>query len=714
MSDHRVVVSAHIANGDKTMNNHQETNRKNTSSTVIASSNGSARYRDDDRPPHGVEIESSSFFKATNQETEYAERRGLLPGGGPNRRSSSSLRRKQFDIRLRHLLQDTEQDASTAPDWRRAYWLGLALFLALLVFWILDSLKDPVFGAITGDLERLQPIAKLISVAFTIATVILTEYVTSNDNTTAVTAAVSTTRSSPFVSSNNDDDDNDNCKMADQFVDDAVPWQTIRTETSHEAAAQRGPSSSSLSSPHDDQARISVAIFSTIGIPYCIFFGLVAYCLQFNPNTRLMMVNDPTAAAASAQQPQQQQQAIPLDHDSSTQLLWRYLAYAWFAAIESYGSIVVATFWWYVNSTVSLHDAEAFYGIIIGVAQVGALAGSTMITMHIWTSVTLTISACLIIILHIVVMQLYDRYFPPTQPPQPQVQPHPPQEDVILEDQDDGGGDDDDDAAKQLRHHHHHQQQQEPHNVWSGLHLILQHNYVLLILGVSCLDEISLTCLNYQMTMIGWAKFDAADFGTFIGRYGQMVNLVSIVLSSLVFPRLIRRTGLKWTIRIFPTFLLLISTIAFWIFPGNLSVLFMSMALLKAMTYSIHDPAKELLYIPTSNAIKFKAKFWIDIVGARLAKALGSSINHIAGGNVQQSIRYASLPSILSALALWYACAKVGTEFETLVDEGTIVGVDAEERRQPPRYRYSEYSDDDELDDFPVGESPQAMELTAI
>jgi ATP/ADP translocase len=671
---------------------------------------GRTGSHNDDRPPsHAAAaeaIESSSYFKSAQIDTEYAERHGLLS----NNKRSYSLRRKQFDVRLRHLLDERDaenDDIAPPPDWRRAYWLGLALFLVLLVFWILDSLKDPVFGAITGDLERLQPIAKLISVAFTIAIVVLTEYVTTTTTTTTTTAAGS---------------------HHEEEMDDHVPWQTIRTETSLERHG-RGPRHDPSAPPSHHDARISVAIFSTIGIPYCIFFGLVAYCLQFNPNTRMMMVNnndDATTTSAAttttATAPDYQQLQQP---DPTTQLLWRYLAYAWFAAIESYGSIAVATFWWYVNSTVCLSDAEAFYGIIIGAAQFGALAGSTMITMHIWTSVTLTISACLIMILHILVMQWYDRSFPPTQPPQPQ-QESPldhinplPQEDVIIDnDQFYDDNEDDDDDLQKLRQHQRHGHPDRHHNVWSGLHLILQHNYVLLILGVSCLDEISLTCLNYQMTMIGWAKFDAADFGTFIGRYGQMVNLVSIVLSSIVFPRLIRRTGLKYTIRIFPTLLLLINFIAFWVWRGNLSVLFISMALLKAMTYSIHDPAKELLYIPTSNAIKFKAKFWIDIVGARLAKAVGSSINHIAGGNVHQSIRYASLPSLFTALALWYACAKVGTEFETLVQDETIVGVDDDEsqRCHAPRYRYSEYGDDDfdEEDVDLVGETPQAMELTAI
>ena len=37
---------------------------------------------------------------------------------------------------------------------------------------------------------------------------------------------------------------------------------------------------------------------------------------------------------------------------------------------------------------------------------------------------------------------------------------------------------------------------------------------------------------------------------------------------------------------------------------------------------NIHDPSEEVLYMPTSDDAKFRAKFWIDVVGQRIAKAI--------------------------------------------------------------------------------------------
>lgn len=163
-----------------------------------------------------------------------------------------------------------------------------------------------------------------------------------------------------------------------------------------------------------------------------------------------------------------------------------------------------------------------------------------------------------------------------------------------------------------------------------------------------------------------------------MGHYGQLVNIISLFLSSLVFPYLMKHVGLKSTLRIFPTLLLAVNIVVFGALPGNLAVLFFSLSILKAMMYSIHDPSTELLYLPTSNAVKFKSKFWIDVVGARVAKAVGSSINTLAG-SVDRSIRVSSAPSLLTASALWIVCYYVGESFEYLVEHKMVVGLDEPE-----------------------------------
>ena len=134
----------------------------------------------------------------------------------------------------------------------------------------------------------------------------------------------------------------------------------------------------------------------------------------------------------------------------------------------------------------------------------------------------------------------------------------------------------------------------------------------------------------------------------------------------------------------FPTLLLLVTMLSFGALAGNLTVLFLSLSILKAMTYSVHDPSKEILYIPTSNAVKFRAKFWIDVVGERISKAIGSGFNTFAG-SVDRSIQIGSIPSLLSAAGLWVVCYYVGIEFDRLLATGKIVGL--EQSVDPATYK---------------------------
>jgi len=153
------------------------------------------------------------------------------------------------------------------------------------------------------------------------------------------------------------------------------------------------------------------------------------------------------------------------------------------------------------------------------------------------------------------------------------------------------------------------------------------------------------------------------------------------------------------------------------------------------MTYSVHDPSKEILYIPTSNAVKFRAKFWIDVVGERISKAIGSGFNNLAG-NVDRSVRIGSIPSLFSAIGLWVACYYAGIEFDRLLKTGRIVGL--EQGVDPSTYeRIPNVEDDDDemeitfdendvdnistldslhdrLQDRGVPENPHVVELSSL
>jgi hypothetical protein len=233
----------------------------------------------------------------------------------------------------RRIFQNDEQRIGSS----RAHWLGAALFLLLLAFWILDSLKDPVFGELVGgSLEQHQPPAKVLSVCATLALVCLLEYM-----------------SAAQANDNNFSNENEQIQSDKVVLDPGGDWSTMSLQTVGDDELIGGTYATSDA--------VNSSIFPAICLPYCLVFGLFAYLLQFN-----FAVATTTSKQSEALQREPQY------------TFWVVLGYFWFAAVESFGSIAIATYWSFVNSTLSLDDAERYYGLIIAIAQLGAISGSTV------------------------------------------------------------------------------------------------------------------------------------------------------------------------------------------------------------------------------------------------------------------------------------------------------------------------------------------------
>lgn len=549
------------------------------------------------------------------------------------RNSKQSRRRTKFSF-----LPDTILQRKLIT--LRSALLALSLTLTLFVFWLLDSLKDPVFAALVdGNLKKHQPLAKMASVGSTLVLVLFMEFI-----------------SHERKKRRRHEDMEIFAK--DEVLSGGGIWTRMDVSSSELKAIHNSGTSATDS---EDGGQIPFVVFKVVGVSYITLFCLISYLLRQHPSFSNIVT--PTI-------------------DQSEPTAWYILGYLQYITIESFGSIGVATFWSFTNSSLSLNAAKSYYGFIIACAQLGAISGSSVATSSI-SIPNLFLFACFGIVLQMIVMQIYGTHFP---------KPMSDEDDNVLSHvSSKNAGKKANSSERPIRTI----DKSESFSFISGIYLILRHHYLILILGVSCLYEISLTCLDYEMKLIGLERFrappelvedsskifsdnDASAFATFMGRYGQLTNALSLLISYYAFPYLIENHGLKNTLRIFPSLLVLVTVTTFVALPMNLPVLFVSMSLLKALTYSINDPAKEILYIPTSNAVKFKAKFWIDVVGARVAKAIGSSINTYAG-TAERIVTYGSLPSVITAITLWVVCFSVGLEFDRLLENGDIIGSEEED-----------------------------------
>ena len=374
----------------------------------------------------------------------------------------------------------------------------------------------------------------------------------------------------------------------------------------------------------------------------------------------------------------------------------RLLGWIAYVLIEAYGSLMVALFWSFTNSIMDLEEAKGAYGLIIAIAQLGAITGSTLAThartigipqLFLFGALNVFSVSLLIKVYRICFRRSVDIEFGIYDAVAVAY------EKVATTDAGAAGAGA---VSPQLA-----APVPEGRSVLAGFSegfmLLLRNKYMLMVFGVSCLYEIVVTILDYQFKILavhanstkpdvilsdGRAVGAGAGAGVYedqfanlLGHFGQATNLFSFLVSFFGFSFLVHRIGVRFSLMIFPT--VLFGAVVVTNLLPSLSVLFVCVSVIKALVFSLHDPVKELLYIPTSIHMKFKAKAWIDVFGSRLAKAVGSAVSYLSYGDAKTLRAIAEVPCLLISLGVLSLAYLVGTEFEKLVENQPLARASA-------------------------------------
>ena len=127
-------------------------------------------------------------------------------------------------------------------------------------------------------------------------------------------------------------------------------------------------------------------------------------------------------------------------------------------------------------------------------------------------------------------------------------------------------------------------------------------------------------------------------------------NGITLVFSFAGTGFIINRYGLTTCLTLFPVTVGLVIVMAMQSSINSINVLFYAMVVIKGLSYALNVPCKEMLYIPTSQDVKYKAKSWIDMFGGR------SGVRVRAPGFMQQ-VRIAMLVHVE---AEYHHCGSVG------------------------------------------------------
>jgi len=329
----------------------------------------------------------------------------------------------------------------------------------------------------------------------------------------------------------------------------------------------------------------------------------------------------------------------------------RILGWVSYCTIESFGSICISCFWAFVNSSIDLEGAKSAFGLIIAGAQIGSILGPTVATQ----AVSLGVPRCYsfgAICMGLMVLMIYGyvQIFG-----------------VLAEEK---GG-----------------KKKKSAGIMEGAVLFWKHNYVKGLFCVSCLFMVEVTILDFSMKVLAKHDFDlkypddphqaTKAFAAFMGLFGQVTNSISFTFSLLGTSMVIRKLGLPKTLLAFPSLCLVMITIVF-LYP-NLWVVFGAMMMLKGFSYALNNPCKEILYQPTSQAVKFKSKSWIDTFGARGSKAAGSIVTNAFADSLPGLLTYGSFTAMAVSAFLIYIAKYMGEQFTYLTENELVVGGEEEE-----------------------------------
>jgi len=315
-------------------------------------------------------------------------------------------------------------------------------------------------------------------------------------------------------------------------------------------------------------------------------------------------------------------------HEPTGRTVWSFYFFG-----DLYSTLMVATFFAFLNDSVDPEKAKRVYGLIgLGGVAGGALGSSTVaakisdLTMQQWLWI-----CSLIAVVIVGIAMAAGRHFASESRAAPE-------------------------PKKQKPKTH-----ENP--ATAGARLVFHSSYLMAIVAIVGLYEMVSTIMDFQFTSTVTHYLQGPAIGVHFSKVFAITNWVALIVQFFLTSFVMTRYGVGVALLFLPVAALLGST-GFLVAPLLLVGSFLNTAD-NGFSYSINQSAKEVLYVPTSADEKYQAKAFIDMFIQRFAKALAVGLSLVISFSFKgfESIRWLSLVTVL-ILMLWIAIARyAGREF---------------------------------------------------
>ncbi len=326
----------------------------------------------------------------------------------------------------------------------------------------------------------------------------------------------------------------------------------------------------------------------------------------------------------------------------------KFMGWLSYILLESYGSLLIAVFYSFIASVMTTESAKKGYGMMTFLIQIGTITGSVITKKYAvsWGIGLIYALGGLLTLIPPFIILLYTKVIP--------------QEPIIVPPQAI--------ASKKKT------------GFFEGLKLLITKPYVMGIFVVATTYEIIGTIVEYQMNWLASSYYKThAEFATFNAAQGIGINTIAMIFALFGTSFFMRRFGLKFCLTAFPIAIGgILATTSFLHYSGmpNAQLMWALLAAIiaiKGFNYALNKPSMEVLYIPTSKDIKFKAKGWIDSFGNRSTKGIGSGVTYLFKHSFPSLISYGNLISLIMVGGWVVVAAMTGKKFQKMQEDNEFI-----------------------------------------
>lgn len=311
---------------------------------------------------------------------------------------------------------------------------------------------------------------------------------------------------------------------------------------------------------------------------------------------------------------------------------------------DAWSTVWVTSFWAYLSELTLTEQSKRLYGLIGAGGVIGGLTANFAVWQYVENSgigVLLTGAAILTIVIAVIVLRLEMIARRPGAAIQRRTDTPTPEKAT--------------DSPK------------KKDNVFEGARLVTASKYLLAIAMITFLYEINSQILDYQYSSAAEALQGAGGTQAFFGRIGTIVGLVSVFTQLFLVSFIIRTFGITTALLVLPAAMAAASGIYF-VTPVLTTAALLTISD-NAFSYSINQTARETLYVPTSDDVKYKARAFINMLVQRVGKGAAILMALGFGAMSNLPIRYLSLLAF-AVIAVWIGFALyAGRKFDQLTTE---------------------------------------------